>query len=169
MSDNKERSTMYGWKIIVISVLLVIFVLLSGTFLVRSARAAQEPALFVPLAGDDRLRATVEGRAATRRGVLRSQAVRLNYQALPGVDASSSAQLVPQEQTLQLNLFPDVTLTAVLRHAERLSNGITWVGKVVDQDMSNIVLVVQNGILAGSIVSPQAAYTVRYSVEQDVP
>ena len=74
--------------------------------------------------------------------------------ALPGADGKS---LLPVAgQSLVLNLFDDVSFVARLVRAERIDKGMSWVGRLEGQPLSNVVLVAYDGVLTGSAVWPRA-------------
>lgn len=64
---------------------------------------------------------------------------------------------------LTLNLFNDVTVTAVRDRLELNPSGsFSWIGHLNDIPYSEVILVVSDGILGGNIALPQALYQVRY-------
>ena len=111
-----------------------------------------EASLFVP-DGVEWDRAAVHG-----VGVMRARTVGFNASALPGADGASL--LPPVGHTILLNLFDDVTLRARLVRAERIQKGMTWVGRLPDQPLSDVVLTVYDGILTGSVTWPDASYRI---------
>ena len=84
--------------------------------------------------------------------------------ALPGADGVSP--LPSAGHTLLLNLFDDVVLRARLVRAERIEKGMTWVGRLEGQPLSDVVLAVYDGILTGSVTWPDGSY--RIAVEGGV-
>lgn len=65
---------------------------------------------------------------------------------------------------LELNLFPDVFLTAWLDRVEPVAPaGFVWIGQVSGAEDSHVILVVSDGVLAGSITVGHASYQVRYA------
>ena len=123
-----------------------------GTVLLPALAWGGEARLFVP-AGAEWDRSAVHG-----VGVMRARTVGFNAEALPGADGAS---LLPQAgHTILLNLFDDVTLRARLVRAERIQKGMTWVGRLEGQPLSDVVLTVYDGILTGSITWPDASYRI---------
>ena len=75
----------------------------------------------------------------------------------------AEAVSLPEGQPLTLNLFEDVALTAVPDRVGRSpQGGISWVGRVEGQLLSQVVLVVEEGVLAGAVIMPGAQYQIRY-------
>ena len=91
-------------------------------------------------------------------GVVRARAVGFEAAALPGADGVSP--LPPAGHTLVLNLFDDVVLRARLVRAERIEKGMSWVGRLEGQPLSDVVLTVYDGILTGSVTWPDASYRI---------
>ena len=98
--------------------------------------------------------ATLVGRADPTQ--LRARFVFVNHDALP--DPAGGAQESPRGTSLTLNLFEDASFTAVLDRLETRSSGITWAGHIPGIDLSTVTLVTENEVMAGSIVTPEAAY-----------
>jgi len=64
---------------------------------------------------------------------------------------------------LYLNLFPDVLLTAVLERVEaNATNGFTWIGHVAGVEGGQVILAVEEGVMAGNVALRGAFYQVRY-------
>lgn len=64
---------------------------------------------------------------------------------------------------LTLNLFPDVTVTAVLDRIDRPStNGFVWVGHVNGVANSQVTLSVQDDVMIGTVQIPDKQYSVRF-------
>jgi hypothetical protein len=65
--------------------------------------------------------------------------------------------------TLTLNLFEDVTFTAVRDRLEMNASGsFSWVGHLNGIAYSEVILTVKDGILIGNVALPQALYQIRY-------
>ena len=95
-------------------------------------------------------------------GVVRSRAVQLNLELL--LDVDGTPRDLTAEDGLTLNLFADVELVAVLDRVEpSYGGGFTWVGQVQDEPLSAVTLVVSEGMMAGTVVSPQGLYQIRYA------
>ena len=76
-------------------------------------------------------------------------------------------------RSVDLNLFDDTRLVALLDHVEIGPLGYAWVGSVAGVAESTVVLGVSEGMLAGTISLPKAVYTVsraggRYAVAEIV-
>jgi len=89
----------------------------------------------------------------------RSRLVSINTGALPdrgapGAAPAASAQIV-------IDLFDGASITAVFDHFDPNSTGVTWVGHVPGQPGSLVTLVQGSGVLAASIILPDASYTIR--------
>ncbi len=50
-------------------------------------------------------------------------------------------------RTLELNLFDDVFLVAVLDRAEELSGALIWTGQLTDSGQSRVTFVLRDGVL----------------------
>jgi len=68
-----------------------------------------------------------------------------------------------RHDAITLNLFNDVTYVADFIRSEKTENGMIWIGKLRGVDLSQVVLSVTNGILAGNITMPSARYHIRYA------
>lgn len=90
--------------------------------------------------------------------IVRSRFVTLNLDAFP---APSPARPLAREPALSLELFPDVTIRAVLDRFDPNADGVTWVGHVDGVPMSSVTLVYQGGLIAGSIASAGRVYSIR--------
>ena len=116
--------------------------------------AADQGELFVPSG------AQADLRGPAPLGVVRARAVGVDFSALPGADGKS---LLPVAgQSLVLNLFDDVSFVARLVRAERIDKGMSWVGRLEGQPLSNVVLVTYDGVLTGSVVWPEGAYRIAF-------
>jgi hypothetical protein len=77
----------------------------------------------------------------------------------------NSDQLGPARPraALRLNLFADVTVTAVLDRLEPLAaDGVAWIGRVAGDGSSQVVLVARGGVVFGNISTAGASYQVRH-------
>jgi len=63
---------------------------------------------------------------------------------------------------LLLNLFDDLAYSAVLDRIDPAGGGLTWVGHIQGVEGSTVTLAYVDGVMSGSIVSPEATYAVRY-------
>jgi len=95
------------------------------------------------------------------RGVLRSRAVTVHIDRLrPRADAKRGDV---STSTIVLNLFPDVTYAAAQDRIDPASRGFVWVGHIPGVEGSSVTLAVEDRVLAGSIVTPSAAYVIRFA------
>jgi uncharacterized repeat protein (TIGR01451 family) len=96
---------------------------------------------------------------APRLGVVRSRAVDVDLSAL----AEAAGALPEEGRGVLLNLFDDVVWEAWTFRGERTEHGMTWVGKLAGQPLGDAVVVVYDGIVEGSIVSPEGAYAIDWA------
>ena len=89
----------------------------------------------------------------------RSRPVSLNAGALPARAESLAAPATGRE--IVIDLFDGASVTAVFDRFDPNSTGVTWVGRVPGQPGSLVTLVQGNGVLAASILLPDASYTIR--------
>jgi hypothetical protein len=145
-------------KSLVLSLLVMVTALYSSG---GGARAA--PAESLVQAGLFRTSA-LEGRIdrSSEPAIVRSRYVSLNLGWLAGPDGS--APNPKAGATLPLNLFQDLSLTAVLDSVEvNPGAGFTWLGHVQGVPLSQVTLVVSGEIVVGNIALPQGFYQVRYA------
>jgi hypothetical protein len=90
---------------------------------------------------------------------MRSRLVTLSPVVLQGVQAADRRAA---RQTLLLNLFDNVSFAAVLDRIDAVPGGHAWVGHIPGIELSTVTLATVDGIMAGSIVMPNAVYAVRY-------
>ena len=95
-----------------------------------------------------------------RAAVVRSRPVTINPAAWP---IARRAGAPPAPRSLVLNLFDDVSLTAVLDRTDPARDGLTWVGRVAGREHSWVTLAVVDGVMAGSIIMPGAVYEIRHA------
>jgi hypothetical protein len=68
--------------------------------------------------------------------------------------------------TLILNLFDDAVYTAILSRIETSQTGsLSWIGYISGMDNSQVILVVLNQNMSGTIALPKAVYRVRFAGE----
>lgn len=73
----------------------------------------------------------------------------------------------PMARRLSLNLFPDAHYLAILERVERNASGsITWIGRLENIPMSQVILVHRDRSLIGLIASTQGVYTLEYAGDQ---
>jgi hypothetical protein len=81
--------------------------------------------------------------------VLRSRAVTLNAELLALIAGPPGAASTPR--ALRLNLFPDAIFSARADRVDPNPNGFTWFGHVENVDKSQVLIVMNNGILVGTV------------------
>jgi hypothetical protein len=116
---------------------------------------AQQPSgLFVevapaaPPAGDQRV--------VTDRTTVRVRTVRIDFPRLGARDARPGAGA-----TVELNLFDDVSYVAVRDRIDSTAHGFVWIGHIRGVELSTVTLATENGVMSGSIQTPDAAYAIR--------
>jgi hypothetical protein len=92
---------------------------------------------------------------------VRSRYVTIEVAALP----ASSDRGPAHEPALPLDLFPDVSVRALFDRFDPNATGVTWVGHVEGVPMSSVTVVYGDGLLAGSVVTPTASYSIRPAPE----
>ena len=65
---------------------------------------------------------------------------------------------------VELNLFEDVILYAVIDSVSKQGESMVWMGHVADIPLSMVAFTGSQGQFAGDIVMPEAIYQVRYAV-----
>jgi hypothetical protein len=119
-------------------------------------RAQQDPAgLFIEAPGQP---ARDQANDPT---VVRSRPVTIRFDALTDASAADAGP-VPRS-TLVLNLFDDVSYTAVIDRIDPAARGFTWVGHIPGVELSTMTLALVDAVMAGSVVMPGAVYAVRYA------
>jgi hypothetical protein len=95
-------------------------------------------------------------------GVIRSRTVSPNLELL--LDADGTPRNLEAEGTLTLNLFDDLVMAASLDRVEpSYGGGHTWVGRVQGEPFSTVALVVTEGMMAGTVASPQGLFKIGYA------
>ena len=89
------------------------------------------------------------------------------------VDLAPSLLGMPTER-LRLNLFPDVSYTAVLDRFVRTASGGTWTGRLAGVPLSSVVFASVDGALAGHVNSPLGEFVLArdgagYVIQQVAP
>lgn len=88
--------------------------------------------------------------------VVRSRYVQVNLDMLEGEQLKGADEIV-------LHLFPDVTLSATKVRIEwRSAKAYTWFGHLKGYDHSQVILVVEDGIMAGNITADGKIYQIRF-------
>ena len=88
---------------------------------------------------------------------LRTRYVTIDVAVLP----ASSDRGPAREPALPLDLFPDVSVRAIFDRFDANATGVTWVGHVEGVPMSSVTLVYGDGLVAGSVVTPAASFSIR--------
>ena len=103
--------------------------------------------------------ATADRAQPSNRGVMRRREVVVHFLQMRG-PATTSSDTAPG---LVLNLFEDVSYAAVLDRVDQVQGGFVWVGRIPDLPESNVTLSVIGEVMAGSVVTRDAAYAIRYA------
>ncbi|HZX48578.1 MAG TPA: DUF1566 domain-containing protein [Nitrospirota bacterium] len=96
--------------------------------------------------------------------LLKDSKASLSTQPLPDMSPTGIPQSTPvQKKSITLNLFNDVSFTAVEdRMEERSANRYTWYGHIEGIEQSHVILVNEDGDMAGAVfVGPGEQYQVR--------
>ncbi len=94
--------------------------------------------------------------------MVRSRCVAINFHTLTMEDSSGEAKSAIAK-TVHLNLFDNISLTAVRGHLEfRKTNDFSWVGHIKGIDSSEVILVLKDKVMVGNITTPDARYQIRY-------
>ena len=114
----------------------------AGLVVVSTQSSAQTPAppAFITQSADQRPR-------ALEPTVLRERRVNLDLSLLGSLGAAPAERLT-------LELFPDVSYTAVLDRFERTASGVIWSGSLAGLPLSTAVFAAVDGALAGHLTSP---------------
>jgi hypothetical protein len=89
--------------------------------------------------------------------VIRKRFVKINFDLLGEIDGK------PTNKVVRLNLFKDAVFTARLNRVEQTQSGRAWIGHIENVKLSDVVLVVVDGVMSGSITMPGATYVVEYA------
>ena len=107
-------------------------------------------------AGDAQAAAFQMGGAATDPTVVRIRYVRVNFDRVRGSGVPEGAESV------LLNLYGDLSYRAVRERIEKRSaTRYTWFGRVDGAALSQVILVVEDGVMAGNIMVNGEVYQVR--------
>lgn len=94
---------------------------------------------------------------AASLAVARSRLVRVNLYPLPSPGTNARGR----EDDIELELFPDVVLTAVFERFETISGSATWVGGLAGLPVSSVTLAYRDGLLTADVNTGRASYRVR--------
>ena len=130
------------------------------------AAADPAPALFTPVAP-----AALKAGKAVKHGaqVVRFRAVGIERglliqaAAAPKVFGESTTAAPVVGRSVTLNLFDDVAFVADADQVERSARGMTWIGHLRGVELSQVVLIINAGVVAGNISMPAARYHIRYA------
>lgn len=92
--------------------------------------------------------------------VLRTRYVEIDFARLGGTTRAGAATSAAR---VTLNLFADVTLTAMRERVEpsTIANGYSWIGRVEGMaDLSSVTLVVKDGVLTGLVIVPDGSHEI---------
>ena len=89
-------------------------------------------------------------------GAVRSRAARIDVNLIGGVDG-----FLAPVQSLRLNLFPGVDLTATLERFEETGSGSSWSGTVDGTGFGDVILVNVNGFVSGRASAFGRVYAIR--------
>jgi peptidyl-Asp metalloendopeptidase len=108
--------------------------------------------------------------ATPRLGVVRSRAVRVRLDLIPGASARDAARgvLPPPGHRLTLNLFDDVVVHARMVRSGRQGRTLVWSGQIEGEPLGDVVLAVVDGVLGASAVWPGGAYRIRFDGKSHV-
>jgi hypothetical protein len=96
------------------------------------------------------------GRAMSDPTVVRSRWVRVDFDLLRGDSLSEGAS------SIVLNLFDDISFQTIKdRFERRSSTGYTWIGRIAGTSISQVILTVEDDVLAGNILADGEPYQVR--------
>ena len=139
-----------------LTVLAVLFLMVTVMTSARSSWSEGGIPIFTPAGSPDVSADALPRAVPSDPTVIRSRLVRINFAPLAGAD------LPPGDESIVLNLFDDVTLTAVKDRLETLSEGRkVWYGHIKDRPGSYVILVFHGQSMAGNIFLPQAQYQIR--------
>jgi hypothetical protein len=116
-----------------------------------SVRLVAAPLVGVPAMLPD------QGGPTTAQTVRRSRYVGVTLQQMPTAGGPSA----DQRPSIRLDLFDDVSVTAVFDRFDPDARGTTWVGHVEGQPLSTVTLVYQDDVMTGSVLTPDATYLIR--------
>ena len=96
------------------------------------------------------------GMAISDPTIVRSRWVRVDFDLLRGDSLSEGAS------SIVLNLFDDISFQTIKdRFERRSSTGYTWFGRIAGTSISQVILTVEDDVLAGNILADGELYQVR--------
>ncbi len=97
--------------------------------------------------------------------IVRSRLVDINFNLLPNPEDKYTAEPGDEIQLI-LNFFSGFEFTTLIDKIRKNRSGsYSWYGKIKDIPMSQVVLVVKDNMVLGSISKPNFSYQVRYITE----
>ena len=106
-------------------------------------------------------RSPVQFRAQSNSRSLRSRHVKIDFDLLGDARGFRRASQKGR-QSLELNLFPDVSFTAVLEKIEPHTKGYSWIGQVQGTQDSIVILTVMDNVMAGNVSVSGTSYQIRH-------
>ena len=130
------------------------------------AGEAQPGGLFSEGEGDPPPSPDVETLASRLVGIDFGQLARVTKP--PDAPKTRAAGKPQTPQTLVLNLFDDVVFTGIVEHVEPTSSGRVLWGRLDGVELGTMTLVVNGSVVAGTVRTPDAVYTIRTAGERRV-
>jgi len=127
------------------------------------SQSSHPPTLFEPLQ-----RRSVDD-SDPQPAAFRTQYISINFDTLGGSSGPMSANVGPGQQ-FTLSLFDDRTHTAQLDRIQRNPSGsYTWIGHLIDDPLSLVILVVNGEMMFGSVSTTQGNFDIRYIPDDEIP
>jgi hypothetical protein len=94
---------------------------------------------------------------------IRSRLVAVDFSLVGAPDAFGDTRSGVSD-TLTLNFFPDAVFAAVLDRVDiDPAEGFSWIGHLEGVELSQVALVVKDGVMVGNVTAPGVFYRVRYA------
>ncbi len=138
---------------------LILIALAAGARRVDAQPPGQQ-GLFAAVSSDNAGQAQMQTQAVDR-SIRRSRRVSIDVAQITAPAATNRRDRAAA--SLVLNLFSDVTYSAVLDRIDGGARGFVWVGHVPGVDGSSVSLSVHDGVMAGNVVTPDGTYSIRYA------
>lgn len=157
---SQQSLSLLKWKLCIMSIVL------PSTFCIGNAKAFSRPTdeLFtdVPISTDLSVRQEKEKQDPI---IIRSRYVRVNFGLLTKSEAPIPDTPQPgpiQKSPIVFNLFGDVSFTTIKDRIEaRSKNRYTWYGHIEGMAHSQVIIVVEDGSMAGDIRVSGDLYEIR--------
>jgi len=107
-------------------------------------------------------KSAVHFRTQRNSSSLRSRHVKIDFDLLGDARGFRRAPHKGR-QSLELNLFPDTSFTAVLDKIEPHSKGYSWIGQVQGSQQSVVILTVSDDVMAGNVTLSGTSYQIRHA------